>query len=277
MMTIKKVAELTGVAEHTLRAWERRYGLVEPARSDSGYRLYDDAAVATIRRMLTLVEDGWSPRKAARECARRDQVDRDGSRARAELLEAATHLDATSAERILGEQFEREEFERMADEWLLPTLAVLGRAWARGQVSVAGEHIVATAVMRRLSAAYDAAPPSVGGATVVIGAPPGVVHELGILTFAIAARRAGLHTVYLGARVPAPAWLEAAAESRARHAVTSLHRRSDAVRLEPVAEALAGLPGLQLWVGGQHQASAPAVFRPLGHSVAAAAATLASA
>lgn len=41
MVTIKRAAELTGVPEHTLRAWERRYGLVAPARTDGGYRLYD--------------------------------------------------------------------------------------------------------------------------------------------------------------------------------------------------------------------------------------------
>lgn len=276
MVTIKKVAELTGVPEHTLRAWERRYGLVEPARSPSGYRLYDEAAIAAIRRMSQLVRSGWPPRRAAEEAARRIRVEADGARARDDLLAAAVRLDGETVERIVADRFAQDDFERVTDEWLMPALSALGRAWARGELTVAGEHLVAAVTMRRLAAAYDEAARFVAGPTVLVGAPPGVDHEIGLLAFATAARRAGLRTVYLGAQVPAPAWREAAAGTAARHAVTSLHRRADAVRLEPVAAALAGLPALALWVGGSHQSSAPVPFQPLGHSVAAAAATLAT-
>ncbi len=277
MVTIKKVAELTGVPEHTLRAWERRYGLIEPARSDSGYRLYDEAAIAAIHRMNDLVRAGWPPRRAAQETARRIRVDEDGARAREELLAAAARLDGESVERIVAERFAQDDFERQADEWLLPTLSAVGSAWARGEITVAGEHLVAAGVMRRLAAAYDEAAASATGPAVLVGAPPGVDHELGLFAFATAARRAGLRTVYLGAQVPVPAWREAAIETAARHAVTSLHRRADAVRLQPVAAALSDLPALSLWVGGRYQAAAPAAFQPLGHSVAAAAAALAAA
>ena len=277
MDTIKKVAELTGVPEHTLRAWERRYGLVEPARSPSGYRLYDEAAISAIRRMSDLVRAGWPPRRAAAEAARRIRVDEDGAGARRDLLAAAARLDGETIERILAESFARDDFERLADEWLLPTMSALGSAWARGEITVAGEHLVAAGVVRRLAAAYDEAATSARGPAVLIGAPPGADHEIGLLAFATAARRSGLRTVYLGAQVPVPAWREAVVETGARHAVTSLHRRADAVRLRPVAAALADLPTLALWVGGRHQAAAPAVFQPLGHSVAAAAAALSAA
>lgn len=277
MVTIKKVAELTGVPEHTLRAWERRYGLVEPTRSASGYRLYDEAAITAVRRMSDLVREGWAPRRAAAEVARRNVAEHEGARARQDLLVAARRLDAETVERVLDAQLGHDSFERIVDEWLMPTMSSLGTAWARGEITVAGEHLVATMVMRRLATAYDRAAPSAKGATVLIGAPPGVDHELGLLAFAVAARRAGLRTVYLGAQVPAAAWGEAATATAARHAVTTLHRRGDAVRLQPVATTLADLPGLELWVGGSHQAAAPQAFRPLGHSIAAAAATIAAA
>jgi len=48
-----------------LRAWERRYGIVSPDRTASGYRQFDDAAVDRIRTMRRLVDDGWSPSAAA--------------------------------------------------------------------------------------------------------------------------------------------------------------------------------------------------------------------
>lgn len=65
MYTIKEASSRTGVPIASLRAWERRYGVVRPHRTSSGYRLYDDQAVAALSAMRQLVEDGWSPATAA--------------------------------------------------------------------------------------------------------------------------------------------------------------------------------------------------------------------
>ena len=65
MYTIKHASRLTGVSEATLRAWERRYGVVTPVRNESGYRLYDQEAMAAISAMRRLVDEGWSPAEAA--------------------------------------------------------------------------------------------------------------------------------------------------------------------------------------------------------------------
>ena len=268
MFTIKKAAQLTGVPEHTLRAWERRYGLIQPIRSSSGYRLYDEAAILTIRTMQSLVDAGWSARDAAAESGRRsrplpaDPVGMD------DLLAAAAELDDEAVARLLNEQFARASFESVVDEWLMPALARVGQAWAHGELSVAGEHLVSSVVMRRLAAAYEAAGRGVPGPPVLIGAPPEVDHEIGLLAFATAVRRAGLPTVYLGAQVPTEAWVHAATKVQPNHVVSALHRRKDAPRLAPVAAALADVPGARLWVGGRHQDAAPAPWQPLGHSIA---------
>src|SRR5215210_1151764 len=65
MYTITQAARLTGVSVASLRAWERRYGVVVPMRNESGYRLYDEAALAAISTMRRLVDDGWSAGAAA--------------------------------------------------------------------------------------------------------------------------------------------------------------------------------------------------------------------
>ena len=62
MYTVKHAAALTGIPADTLRMWERRYGVVAPVRSEGGYRLYDDAAIARLTAMHALVEAGWSAR-----------------------------------------------------------------------------------------------------------------------------------------------------------------------------------------------------------------------
>src|SRR4029453_15697836 len=65
MYTIKRVSEMVGVPVATLRAWQRRYRVVNPGRSDSGYRLYGADDIAILRRMQALVASGWSPKEEA--------------------------------------------------------------------------------------------------------------------------------------------------------------------------------------------------------------------
>src|SRR5215213_11167645 len=65
MYNIKQAAARAGVSVPVLRAWERRYGIVAPERSPSGYRRFDDESVARVRTMRSMVESGWSPSAAA--------------------------------------------------------------------------------------------------------------------------------------------------------------------------------------------------------------------
>jgi DICT domain-containing protein/predicted DNA-binding transcriptional regulator AlpA len=59
-LAIRDVAEQTGLAEATLRAWEQRYGFPSPERLPSGHRRYDAADVATLRRAAALRGSGMS-------------------------------------------------------------------------------------------------------------------------------------------------------------------------------------------------------------------------
>ena len=65
MYTIKEAAARTGLSVPVLRAWERRYGVVSPTRTPGGYRLYDEAALARLRSMRRLIDDGWSASAAS--------------------------------------------------------------------------------------------------------------------------------------------------------------------------------------------------------------------
>jgi DNA-binding transcriptional MerR regulator len=66
MYNIKQASIRSGVSVPLVRAWERRYGLVSPKRTPSGYRLYDDDAIATLIRVKELTENGWSASEASR-------------------------------------------------------------------------------------------------------------------------------------------------------------------------------------------------------------------
>src|SRR5688500_13079810 len=182
MYTIKRAAELTGISVATLRAWERRYGVVSPKRSDGGYRLYGPEDVRALAIMNSLVTEGWSAREAAADTLRRlsarDAGGRHGptpgggratgaaaaprpsGRFQSEdaeaFVRAAERLDSASATAVLDSRFALGTFEHVVDDWLMPTLELVGEEWAHGRLTVAGEHLVSYAVQRRLAAAYEA-------------------------------------------------------------------------------------------------------------------------
>jgi len=290
MHTIKRAAELSGLPVATVRAWERRYAVVAPQRTESGYRLYDEPAIRALAMMKSLVAAGWSPKQAAEETRRRlaaspsaGGVDGQPDPAVATsgtdvFVEAAARLDAAALARLLDEAFARGSFESVVDGWLMPALRVVGEAWADGRISVAGEHMVSYAVQRRLAAAYEAAAHRAEGPRVIVGLPPGTHHELGLLAFAVAARRAGLATVYVGADLPAQDWAAAVAADGAVCAVLAVPTPDDLEALRVVVENLReNQPDLMIAVGGSMQDRSPADCLPLGHDLSGAAARLAAA
>lgn len=293
MYTIKRAAELTGVPAATLRAWERRYGVIVPERTEAGYRLYDEGCLARIRAIAALVEDGWAPSQAAQEVSRTDQAKgaatplrqppaqppatADTSEVDGGLVDAAAHLDAAAVAQLLDERFAAGSFESVVDGWLMPALAEVGRAWTEGRISVAGEHLVAHAVLRRLAASFDAAASRSGGPAVIVGLPAGVHHELGIFAFAVALRRAGLDVVYLGTDLPTDAWQAALDTHSARCAVLAVPRAQDAVAAAALIRAVgASHPEVTVLVGGGRQGDVGDDVTLLGHAIGPAAAAIAA-
>ena len=267
MYTIKEAAQRTGVNVALLRAWERRYGIVAPVRTEAGYRIYDDAAIGRIRAMRTLVTDGWSPRQAAAHITSTQAKEfplgalaaqpldtRPLTEQSRMLVEAAARIDGPAIERALDDIFAMGSFERMVDDHLYPALVALGDAWARGEVDVAGEHAASAAALRRLGMAFDAAGSSgAGDASVLVGLPPGSRHELPALGFATALRRAGISATYLGPDVPIRSWVTAVGQAHARTAVIGVSTAEDVAGAAAVVAALRDRhPELLIAVGGRH-------------------------
>lgn len=298
MYTIKQAAQRSGVSVQLLRAWERRYGVVTPMRTDSGYRLYDDAAIARLHAMRALVDEGWAPSTAAgrirgmEDSAVAELSGQSGvlraaaapsiATPRRSLTEAfvaaAGDHDEAGVERVLDEMFATGSFEHVASDVVMPALVALGDAWAAGTIDVAAEHAAAGAVSRRLGMAFMAAGLPSQSDVVLIGLPPGARHDLGALAFATAARRSGLSVRYLGADLPASDWVDAVERTRARAVVIGVVMTRDAKPAQAVAAALRHAhPEVVIALGGRGAASLklaelqPALILPpdLGPSVQA--------
>lgn len=264
MYTIKRAAELTGVAVATLRAWERRYGIGTPSRTNSGYRLYDEQAISDINAMQHLITQGWAARQAAAEVAnRRGQVrdayampsadlEQELLQLRSRILEAARAMNEVELTHALDQMFSKASFEYVVDHWLTPLMSDVGEEWLSGRLDIAAEHFVSNAVMRRLGAAFEGAPLPPRGPMVLVGLPARSYHEIGALSFATAARRIGLGALYLGADVPHDAWLKAVDAHAASAVVLSVVVPDNVGNTQKIVDALGpGHPELVIAVGGR--------------------------
>lgn len=269
--TVKQVSTLTGVAPDTLRAWERRYGVVAPGRTEGGYRLYDEHDVARLQMMARLVADGTPASLAAQQV--------ESSRAAAPppepvragppvdldpdaLVVAARELDRAAVEAVLDRALAFGSFESVAEQWLLPALRAVGEAWAEGRIDVAGEHLVSGALRDRLGRAFDAAGSALGGPVVVVGMPPGSLHELGTLTFATCLRRLGADVRWLGADLPVESWAHASRRLDPSAAVIGVPTVSDRPGAAAVAARLReDRPSSLLFVGGAGAQEDPGTTR----------------
>ena len=278
MYTIKEAAARTGISVQLVRAWERRYGVVEPTRTGSGYRLYDERAIGRLRAMRRLVAEGWAPSTAA---ARVREMDDDEVRAvadRAEpagfskadagpsaareltegFIEAAAALDERRVEHVLDEMFASGSFEQVTSGLVMPTLVALGDAWASGVLDVAAEHAAAGAIDRRLGTAFMAAGVPADADIVLVGLPPGARHDLGALAFATAARRTGLGVRHLGADLPVVDWVEAVRRTHARAVVVGVVVSRDVKPAIAVARAIrSDHPDVLIAFGGRAATGVP--------------------
>jgi DNA-binding transcriptional MerR regulator len=267
MYTIKEASARTGVGAPLIRAWERRYGVIEPTRTPSGYRLYDDATLRTLVAMRALVDSGWTASEAAR-AIRAGEVNIDelvgsgvpstpvgatGVRHREALIDrfvrAAESTSAADTEAVLDEMLATGSFEAVVDDLLMPAARALGEAWAEDRVGVASEHAASAAIARRLAAAFQAAGVAARPA-VVVGLPPGSRHELGALAFAAALRRRDVGVLYLGADVPVEGWVDAVGATRARAAVMGVVTPADREAAIAVIQALRANGARYVAVGG---------------------------
>jgi MerR family transcriptional regulator, light-induced transcriptional regulator len=242
-----RIGELSyrvGVSADVLRAWERRYGLLKPTRSDGGYRLYDEHDEWRVRLMQQKLWSGLSTAEAAREVARMGEGSElpDGSvEAPAELAEqlgqALESFDEERAHELLDRLLGLHGLERAIRDALMPYLAGLGERWARKEISVAQEHFASRLLegrMLALARGWNRGP----GHRAVLACPCGEEHTLPLVCFGLILRNRGWRNVYLGADTP-PSSVHLAADTIGADVVVLAAVSSD--RFAPIARDLRGL------------------------------------
>ncbi len=206
---IGELGRRTGVSPELLRAWERRYGLFEPDRSPGRFRLYSDADVGRVEAMRAQIADGLSAAEAARRVLGMSEPSRGPRRdAGPEIAEPIATLraaldafDDSAAHAAIDRLIASLSLEAFLREVVLPLLQDIGEGWERGEITIAQEHFASNLVRGRLMALGRGWGRG-NGHHALLAAPPGELHDLGLVVLALVLRDRGWRVTFLGADTP---------------------------------------------------------------------------
>jgi DNA-binding transcriptional MerR regulator/methylmalonyl-CoA mutase cobalamin-binding subunit len=262
MYSIKAVAQATGLTVETLRAWERRYGIVAPNRDTSGRRVYRPEDVLRLRRLREATERGHSIGRlagmsddalAALLNESTDRRTRATTNAFVErILESAQRFRSAECEQALTLAIAMLPPPQLVRDVLQPLLREVGERWHRGEFAISQERLVSTIVRRHVGLMLDAYDRNARRAPIVFATLPGERHELGLLTSAMMCASRGFKTHYLGPDLPPAEIARFAREVNAAVVALSVvlqDRAADApARL---SELVSHLPAeTAVWLGG---------------------------
>jgi DNA-binding transcriptional MerR regulator len=212
-LRIGELSRRTGVSPELLRAWERRYALLRPQRTDGGFRLYSHEDLRRVEAMRAHLARGISAAQAATLAAAEELASPSATTSpRGDLGAAPTDvgtalqgaldaLDDAGAQAAFDDLLARYGVDSILRDVLLPYLHELGRRWADGAASVAQEHFASALLRGRLlglARGWDQG----SGPRAVLACAPGELHDLSLIVFGIALRRQVWRITYLGADTP---------------------------------------------------------------------------
>ncbi len=285
LLRIGELSRRTGVSPEVLRAWERRYHLFSPQRSDGGFRLYPASDVSRIRAMKLLLAQGASASQAAQQVLRGPVavVEAPGfgpspfdQRASAFSL-ALFSYDEAEAQRSIDQLLMEFDAETIMRSLFLPALREIGQLWERGLLSIAQEHFASNLIRQRLGGLARGWEDGIGPRA-ILACPPDEEHDIPLMMLGIALGNRGWRVTYLGARTPAadlvgavenitPAIVVIAAADAGRLADmrTALHKITEVARVAiagaGASQSLAEACGAE-WLVGDPVSAADEIMAP---------------
>jgi DNA-binding transcriptional MerR regulator/methylmalonyl-CoA mutase cobalamin-binding subunit len=264
---IQVAARRSGLSQDVLRAWEKRYGVVEPARSGGRQRLYSDEDIERLRLLRSAVEEGRRISEVAAMSADElsalvleDQAETPvatraagvDTAAMLDCMDAIVQLDAARLQGLLRRQLLTSGSVGLIEGLVGPLLVEVGRLWHEGRLPASHEHMATQVARGVVASILDELRPSIAQGTLVVATTAQQRHEVGGLMAAAAAAQESWRVVYLGADLPALDIVQVCEKVEAdvlALGFTYLNREADDMaEIESVANELA--VRTQLVIGG---------------------------
>jgi DNA-binding transcriptional MerR regulator len=206
--SISDLEKLTGIKAHTIRIWEKRYGVISPERTGTNIRFYTVKDLQKLLNITFLNKHGFkisaisamSDAEVQLEVVRLSDMPGAEEGFLSNLLKASMELDEDSFERNLNGCILKMGFEQSFQEVIFPLLEKINLLWQIGKISACQERFVNNLVRHKLVVAIDG---MVGhnhstGEHYLLYLPVGQYDEINLLYANYLLRKAGHHVIYLG-------------------------------------------------------------------------------
>jgi len=208
--SIKDLEHLSGIKAHTIRIWEKRFGLLDPNRSDTNIRSYSDNDVRRILNVAMLVKSGFKisnvasfdEAKLQAEVIRINKNANDPDKDIDQLLFYTVNLDTFGFETMIDKIVGEFGFSKTIQQVVFPFFERIGILWQTGSIFTAHEHFVSNLIRNRLIVEASKFESNQESKSALFFLPENEWHELGLLYFNFLAAQAGFRCVYLGQSLP---------------------------------------------------------------------------
>ncbi len=273
----KAVAQETGVPADTFRAWERRYGVPHPHRTEGGHRLYSERDIAIIRWLRDRTEEGLTISQAIALMSNSNGTDvnlswidaavdtepHSWTRLKTQLLGAFSDFDDKRAEKIIGEAFALYSLDDVFFKLLQPVMGELLETLKQGKISTIAEHFATQFIRRKLASILNTYSITDGRGLILIGCAPSEAYDLGILLLSVLLVRHGWHVIYLGPQVPLEGLLDTVQYLHPDMVYLDASSSQTALELTEIGRVLGNIPPPAPYIayGGHAFAESPSLVQ----------------
>lgn len=252
---IRAVSEQTGVNAVTLRAWERRYGLIKPSRTPKGHRLYSDADIALITEVCERLNQGISISRIANDINNRtnrsesEESDVWDSYLNA-MISGIQQFDENTLDTVYNEANAIYPVDVVTNRLIVPLLKMIGDRWSDKTGSVAEEHFFSVYLRNKLGARFHHQNGVNRGHRLIAACLPGEHHEFGLLLFALSAHSRGYRMILLGADMPIEELAHVAATIECEGIVLTGSASLNCKAIKSDMKALSAATEVPVFIGG---------------------------
>ena len=209
--SIKDLEKITGIKAHTIRIWEKRYGIVKPSRTLTNIRSYSDENLRHLMNVAILNKyghkisniQGMSAAEISESVLSLGNQDLDNDYQVDNLVMAMVEIDEQRFDKIISSSIIKNGIDDTFENLLNKFLHKVGILWQIGVINPAQEHFITQLIRQKFILAIDAKHEIRENAkSFLLFLPENEYHELGLLYLNLLIRKAGHKVFYLGQNVP---------------------------------------------------------------------------